>query len=304
MTESLVIVGGTGFIGGHLAKRAIDCGFKTYVLSLNPPSESQKIQKVEYIQADISNLEELNEKLVITAYDYVVNLSGYVNHSSYLDGGRSVVDCHFNGVQNLLEVIDWSSLKRFVQIGTSDEYGNHLSPQSEKMPPSPISPYALAKTSSSNLLQMLYHSENFPAVILRLFLVYGPNQNNLRFLPQIIKGCINGDSFPVSAGNQIRDFCYVEDIIDGILMTFNKNEANGEVINLASGMPISIKNAIEIVQKIIGKGGPVFDQIPYREGENMSLYADITKAKKIINWQPKTSFSIGIKKTIQFFEKQ
>jgi nucleoside-diphosphate-sugar epimerase len=303
MIDKLLIVGGTGFIGSHLANRAVNDGFKTYVLSLNLPSKSKQIESVEYFKADISNLNQLKQNLTITEFDFIVNLSGYVNHSDYLDGGKSVILSHFIGVQNLLEVIEWSSLKRFVQIGSSDEYGNHDAPQSEKMLPRPFSPYSFAKASSSALLQMLYLSNNFPAVILRLFLVYGPNQNKSRFLPQIIKGCLDGKSFPVSPGNQLRDFCYVDDIVNGILMTFQKNKVNGEVINLASGKPRSIKNVIKTVQEIIDNGDPRFNKVKYRVNENMNLYADIEKAKEIIDWKPNMPFLEGIRKTINFYNQ-
>lgn len=303
MANKLLIVGGTGFIGCHLTNRAVKDGFKTYVLSLNSVPKSNQIESVEYFKADISNLNNLKQNLSVTEFDFIVNLSGYIDHSDYLRGGKSVILSHFIGVQNLLEVIDWRVLRRFVQIGSSDEYGNHDAPQSEKMLPRPFSPYSFAKASSTALLQMLYLSNNFPAVILRLFLVYGPNQNKSRFLPQIINGCLDGKSFPVSPGNQLRDFCYVDDIVDGILMTFHNNKVNGEVINLASGTPISIKNVIKTVKEIIDNGDPRFNELKYRVNENMNLYADIEKAREIINWKPNTPFLEGIRKTIDFYNQ-
>ena len=108
MPEKLFIAGGTGFIGSHLAKHAVEHGFDTIVLSLNPPIKERRVNGVQYISADITNLAELKKKLPDTSIDYVVNLSGYIDHSSFLEGGRKIVDAHFGGMQNLINLIDWS----------------------------------------------------------------------------------------------------------------------------------------------------------------------------------------------------
>ena len=136
---------------------------------------------------------------------------------------------------------------------------------------------------------MLYRTERFPVVILRLFLVYGPGQDSSRFLPQIIKGCFSGKEFETSLGEQLRDFCYIDDITDGILKTLKCNDVNGEVINLASGDPVSIRSVIEKVRNYIGKGRPIFGKIAYRPGENMKLYADTSKAESLLKWKSTTT---------------
>ena len=286
MSGRLLIAGGTGFIGHHLACFAMEMGIETTVLSLSPPADYRRIKDVEYIQANLVDLVELHERLTLVSFDYVVNLSGYIDHSCFLMGGREVVNAHFNGVQNLLQLLDWKRLKRFVQIGSSDEYGGLSAPQREGMREAPISPYSLGKVASTHLLQMLHRTEGLPVVVLRLFLVYGPGQDDRRFLPQVIKGCQSGNSFPVSEGKQLRDFCYVDDIVKGILMALKSDTVNGEVINLASGEAVSIRSIIELVRKTVGRGQPKFGQVPYRSGENMELYADISRARERLNWEP------------------
>jgi nucleoside-diphosphate-sugar epimerase len=201
-------------------------------------------------------------------------------------------------VQNLLQLLDWSKLKRFVQVGSSDEYGNHPPPQHEKMRELPISPYSLGKVASTQFLQMLHRTQDFPAVIVRLFLTYGPGQDNKRFFPATIQGCLSGDPFPTTAGEQLRDFCYVDDIAEGILATLTNEQVNGEIINLASGNPVTIRDATELIQKTLGRGAPEFGKIPYRVGENMALYADVYKAKRILDWKPLVTFEEGVERTI------
>ena len=301
MIGRLLIVGGTGFIGRNLVFNALQQGFSTTVLSLNMPVDEKKVDGVEYLQADITDLRQIEEQLSGTVFDYVVNLSGYIDHSNFLDGGIKIIKSHFEGVQNLLQVIDWKALKRFVQIGSSDEYGDAPSPQIENVREAPISPYSFGKVASTQLLQMLHRTEGLSVVILRLFLVYGPGQSDKRFLPQIITGCKSGNSFPVSAGEQLRDFCYVDDISQGILMSLTNPQVDGEVINLASGKAMSIRKLIEKIQNLIGAGTPEFGKISYRTGENMSLYADTNKANKLLGWTPNLDLDSGLKRTIDYY---
>ena len=299
--KNLLIVGGGGFIGRNLALNAVKSGYKIVVISLNAPNAEAKIKSVTYLQSDITNFKQLQDRLSDYSFDYIINLSGYIDHSGFLEGGNEVIDVHFEGVRNLLKLTNWKRIKRFVQIGSSDEYGNLPAPQTEEMREEPISSYSLGKVASTQMLQMLHRTENFPAVILRLFLVFGPGQSDSRFLPQIIQGCLSGANFPTSAGEQLRDFCYVDDVSNGILSTLINDNVNGEVINIASGQPIAIREVVEMVQKTINFGVPKFGEIPYRKAENMSLYADVTKSKKLLNWTPKVPIEDGISRTIQSF---
>jgi len=235
-------------------------------------------------------------------FDFVVNLGGYINHQLFRDGGHSLIDTHFNMLQNLLNILPRRKLKCFVQIGSSDEYGNAPAPQNEKLREQSISPYSLAKVASTHFLQMLYRTENFPSVTLRLFLTYGPGQDTERFLPQIIKGCLQNKAFHTSAGEQLRDFCYVGDTVQAIISTLQTSNAMGEVINIASGNPITIRTMIETVQELIDGGYPEYGKINYRTGENMSLYASVEKAKSMLNWKAETELKSGLNSTINYYK--
>ena len=304
MPDNLLIIGGTGFIGKSLCLIALRNGYKVAVLSLNSHSLENKISNVEYLQADITSLEGLKEKLSNSKFEYIVNLSGYIDHRNFSDGGNQIIDVHFHGVQNILLSLNLKYLKRFVQIGSSDEYGNSPSPQSEDMHALPISPYSLAKGASTQLMQMIYRTEDIPTVTLRLFLVYGPGQSMDRFLPQVINGCLSSKDFPVSSGEQLRDLCYIDDVIKAILMTFKNDKVNGKVFNIASGKPIRIRQVVELIQNKIGNGKAEFGKIPYRNGENMELYADISKVSEILKWQPSVSIEDGINRTIDYYQRK
>jgi nucleoside-diphosphate-sugar epimerase len=299
----LLVVGGAGFIGQHVVKKALTQGFNIMVLSKNDCKAIDKLDGVTYLSSDISLKASLLTRLEGKVFDYVINLGGYVDHANYLNGGDKVYDVHFNGVRNLVDCIDKSKIKGFVQIGSSDEYGNNPAPQSEIQREAPISPYSCAKVASTYFLQTLYKTENFPAVILRPFLVYGPGQGIERFIPQIIKGCINNQKFPTSKGEQLRDFCFIDDVIQAIFSSLDNDSVHGEVINIASGKPISIKKMVNTIVDMIGSGEPQFDQIAYRSGENMALYGDITKAKKLLDWKPSVGLEQGLAETIKWVKK-
>ena len=302
-TNKLLVIGGTGFIGQHVVKKALELNFKVTVISKNKPKIKNKFADVLYISVDVTNEKKLNYKLKSYNFNYIINLGGYINHSSYSNQGRQIFNTHYEGIKNLFNIIDKSKLKRFLQVGTSDEYGNNLAPQNEKQRDAPISIYSCAKVLSTYFLQTLYKTENFPAVILRPFLVYGPNQGEDRFIPQVIKGCITNKKFPVSKGDQLRDFLYIDDFVNAVFKALIKKNILGEVINISSGLPVSIKDVVNKISYISKSGKPQFGKINYRKGENMMLYADIDKAKKLLNWKPKISLEQGLHKTIKVYKK-
>jgi nucleoside-diphosphate-sugar epimerase len=301
--KNLLVVGGTGFIGQHLVRKAIECNYNVIVLSSKKHIGKLDSQDIDYITADIRDFKQLKKSLSHREIHYVVNLGGYIDHVNFMSGGYSVIDTHFNGVLNLVRSLDWSKIKGFVQMGSSDEYGNLKAPQSENQRERPISSYSLGKVAANQFFQMLHREEGFPIVLLRLFLVYGPGQNEKRFIPQIIQGCLKEENFPVSLGEQLRDFCYVEDVVKGILSAMKCSDAYGEIINIASGDPVKIRKIIELIQNRTGKGSPQFGKVKYRKGENMALYADISKAKKLLSWQPATKLSKGLDKTISYYQE-
>jgi nucleoside-diphosphate-sugar epimerase len=301
----LLVVGGNGFIGRHIVSHALGLGWQVTSLSLSQHHQGgESSATIRCVTADITDRTALCGMLRNAAYDYVVNCGGYIDHTLFLQGGRRILDIHFQGVLNLIEILDRNTLRAFVNIGSSDEYGNSPAPQTEILREAPISPYSLGKVAATHFLQMLYRTENFPSVTLRPFLTYGPGQDNRRFLPQIIFGCLEGRSFPTSKGEQLRDFCYVEDTVAAVFATFSSPKAIGQVINVGTGQPVSIRQMIETVRRLIGQGEPRYGEIAYRPGENMELYADISKAKALLDWTPKVSLEAGLEKTIQWVRGQ
>ena len=293
----LLVIGGTGFIGFHLVLKAKERGWRVTSVSLNTPKRNRYVSGVKYLKADITNLKDLRKKLT-NPFTYLVNLGGYVNHSNEK---KNVNGAHFKAVINLTTIFTNKKIKKFIQIGSSSEYGESIAPQNEKAQCYPKSSYGLAKLASTEFLLMLNNINQYPVTVLRLFQAYGTQQDKNRVLPQIISGCLKNKKFPVSSGEQLRDFCFIDDITNAIFLSLKDKKSNGEVLNIASGKPIKIKNIIKHICKLTGKGKPQFGQIKYRKDENMRVYADIKKAKVKIKWKPKINFNRGIKVVIKSF---
>ena len=300
MNKKILIIGGTGFLGYHLAKKCILKKWKVTSISTNSPKRTRFLPKVKYLTLDITKKKPLLKKIK-SNFDYVVNFGGYVNHSEKVKTYKS----HYIGCKNLADIFKNKKIKSFIQIGSSVEYGNLKSPQNEKDKTDVKklkSTYGKAKLMATNYLLKLNVRCNFPCTILRLYLVYGPCQDNNRLIPHTLNECLNDKTFMCSAGKQYRDFLFVEDLIKAIFKCFNNKESIGEIINIGSGEPSNIKKVILFIKNKINLGNPVFGKIPLRSDEILRLYPNISKAQKILNWKPSTSFQKGIKILIRNYK--
>ena len=296
MKKKILIFGGTGFIGYHLAKEALRRGFKVRSLSKNNPEKKRYLKKVKYIVADISNKNFIN-KIIKEDFQYVVNLAGYVDHSDKIKTYKS----HYVGCKNISNFFLKKKIKSFVQVGSSMEYGIKKSPQKENFKCQPRSVYGKAKFLSTKYLLNLYKKKKFPVTIVRLYQIYGPYQDLNRFLPAVIHSSKNNKDFPCSHGRQSRDFLYINDLIDAIFLILKNPKAKGEIFNIGFGRPLKIKNIIKKILFYYKSGNPQFGKIKLRREEQMKIYPNICKAKKFLNWKPKVNFLTGLKKTIQYY---
>ncbi len=297
--KKILIIGGTGFIGYHLARKCLKKGWKVTSISSNRPKKIRYLNKVNYIICDITNKSQLKKKIK-QSFDYIVNLGGYVDHSNK----KKTYKSHYEGCKNLTKIFLKNPPSSFVQIGSSLEYGDKNSPQKEKIKcnfKSIKSVYGKAKLLSSLHVINLFKKNNFPSTVLRLYQVYGPKQEINRFLPITIEGCLKNKKFPCSQGNQLRDFTYVDDVAAAIIKSIKSKNARGQIFNIGSGKPRKIKNVIERVKKISKGGHPQYGAFKQRKFEVPILYPDVKKAKKKINWKTSMPFEKGLKITINSF---
>ena len=296
MKEKILILGGTGFIGYHLAKEALRRGFQVSSLSKNVPIKKRYLRKVKYITADISDNNFINKKIK-DDFQYVINLAGYVDHSDKIKTHKS----HYLGCRNISNFFFKKKIKKFIQVGSSMEYGLAKSPQKENLKCKPKSIYGRAKFLSTNYLLNLYRKKKFPVTVVRLYQVYGPYQDLNRFIPVVINSCKYNRDFPCSHGRQFRDFLYINDLIEAFFLILKKPKTDGEIFNIGFGRPLKVRGIIDKILSYYKKGNPQFGKIKLRKEEQMKIYPDIGKANKILKWNPKINFTKGLAKTIQYY---
>jgi len=299
LTKKILISGGTGFIGYHLAKKCIRMGWEVTSFSKRKPKSIRTLKKVKYLTGDLIKKKEL--KVLKKKFDYVVNAAGVVDHSA----NENVFKAHYLGCKNLSDFFLKKKIKLFLQIGSCVEYGPQKSPQKENFKSKMLdlkSMYSKGKFAASQYLMQLHDKYNFPIIVFRLYLNYGPNQDFNRFLPVIIDGCVRNKKFPCSSGMQYRSFTYIDDLVNAIIIALKKPELSGNIFNIGNSKPVKIKKIIQYIQKKINKGTPLYGKVKFRKDEIKSLYPNTTKAKSLLNWQPKIGFSEGLTKTIKYYK--
>ena len=297
--KKILIVGGTGFIGYHLAKKCIKIGWQVTSVSSKSPSKKRRLRKVKYIISDITK-KNILKKRVNNYYNYIVNLGGYVDHLNKNKTFKS----HYIGCKNITEIFFNKKPLAFVQMGSSGEYGRSKSPQHENSKCNPQLIYGQAKLLASKYLIKIFKKKKFPVIVLRLYQAYGPKQDLNRLIPIVINACIKNKKFPCSDGKQARDFLYIDDVVNAIIKALKSKKAIGQIINIGTGKPKKIKNIIKYIKKTLKGGDPQFGKIKLRRDEILKIYPNIKKAKKILNWNPKISFNKGLKLTIKSYNEQ
>ena len=299
MKRKILITGGTGFIGYHLAKKCVRMGWEVTSFSKKKPKSIRTLKKVNYLFGDLTKKKDL--KVLKKKFDYIVNAAGVVDHSS----NPKVYKAHYLGCKNLANFFLKKKIKLFLQVGSCVEYGPQKSPQKEDYKPKINdlkSMYSKGKLAASKYLMELYDKHRFPVIIFRLYLNYGPNQDFNRFLPVIIDGCIRGKKFPCSSGIQYRSFTFVDDLVRAMVIALKKTHLRGNVFNIGNNKPVKIKRIVQYIKKYVKKGTPLYGKIKFRRDEIKHLYPNISKAKLLLNWQPKVSFSKGLSRTINYYK--
>ncbi len=295
--KSILIAGGTGFIGYHLAKKALKKKYLVSVISTKKPHKYRKINKAKYIICDISDKNQLQKK-VKSEYDFIINLAGYVNHQEK----AKTYNSHFKGSKNLADFFLNKNIISFLQIGSSAEYGKSKAPHTELTKCDIKSSYAKAKFDAQKYLKKLNQKYSFRYNIIRFYQVYGPKQNLNRFIPIVVFNCLKNKSFPSSEGKQYRDFLFIDDAVDAIFKVLNNKKSSNQIYNIGYGKPLNIKKLILKIMKLCMGGKPLFGKIKLRKDESLLSYPSIIKARKKLGWKPKIDIDKGLKKTIKYYK--
>lgn len=283
--ESLFLIGGSGFIGKNLVR----CLSPYYQISVFDKYIDNDFF-AGYPSVRVYQLNLVTDKISpdIIAPDYIINLASIVTAERDLSLFDELISSNLKVLLNLYERFkDVSSLKLFVQFGSSEEYGSIGSPFKEENREYPNSPYALVKQLTTNTALMLYRNYGFPAMIVRPGNLFGYGQNKNKFIPYVIEQLKKGEMLDVSPCEQKRDFIYIDDFVFYIKMLLERScNCVGQIVNVSSGESISLRAIIEFYKEKLQSTSQVnYGALPYRPNEAMDLKCDIGKLLSIIHSQ-------------------
>ncbi len=297
----VLVTGAEGFIGSHLARRLAGEGARVSAL-VRPGADLSRLNdlegKIEICPRDIRRQEELADLADRIAPRFVFHLAAVTDPSRSADGIDRCLAVNLGGTLNLLKALKKTACKRLVTVDTAEIYGRNPPPFREEMAPDPVSPYSLSKALATLLCRTWATAYGFPVTILRLFLVYGPGQGGERFLPQLIAAGLSGRPLRMTAGEQTREYTYIDDVVEGFLRAALRGPS-GELINLGSGEEISLRELVEKVGECLGRR-IVLDpeSLHYRENEIRRFVGDHSRAARILDWRPRISLEEGLRLTI------
>ena len=303
--KKILVTGGAGFIGSHLTKKLVEANAKvSVVVKYNSIIECPRLlsiwHKVRIIEADLRNIDSIIaiKKL---KFDYIFHLAAYNHVGDSFTHVNETLNSNLFSTTNLLG--HGPSFKKFVHIGSSEIYGlQKRIPFNVDEMPSPMSPYALSKYSSE-LYARLKCRQNKPNLIcVRPFNTFGPYQSEKAIIPEIIIKCLLGKEVKTTLGEQTREFNYVDDIVNGIMLVCQKVKHLDKPINLGNNNPIKIKNLVKKIHKLTKSRSELkIGSIKYRPNEIWKMQAENKFITKNLGWTPLVPINEGLKKSIEWY---
>lgn len=303
-----LVTGGAGFIGSHLAEELVKRGEHVRVIdnffSGKAENMASFINDVEFYEGDIRD-EELLKK-IMPGVDYVLHHAAVASVPRSVENPEESTDVNVMGTLNVLRRAAENKVKRLVYAGSSSAYGNSdTEKKSELEAPDPISPYAVTKLAGEYYCRSFAYIYGLETVVLRYFNVFGERQDPKSLysavIPLFCAAAKEGKPATIyGTGRQTRDFTYVKNNVEANLLAAKTPGISGEVINIACGQTVDLIELHSAINRIMKKDLPPV-MAPPRVGDVMHSSADITKAKKLLGYEPKFSFEEGLAKTCAFF---
>jgi UDP-glucose 4-epimerase len=304
--SKIVVTGGAGFIGSHLAEGLLDRGFRVVVID-------------NFSAGRISNLDRCrgNKQLTVVRMDVrdpgivrvlrgattVYHLAASVGVQSSLDDPKKVTEVNVDGTLNLLMASKQNGVGRFVFASSAAVYGfSRSAVQEESKPPSPVTPYAISKLAAETYCKLFYESHFVDTVSLRFFNVYGPRQRPGSYAGVITSfvSRILAKKPPVifGSGRQTRDFVFVSDVSQALLLSLEKDQVIGKTINIGTGRPTTINELARSIGNLFGQKRIPIIRKPAREGDILHSCADVTVARKYLDYRSRVKLKDGLRTTL------
>lgn len=309
-----LITGGAGFIGSNIVEKLLDIGYKVRVLDNFSTGIEENIStfyknpNFELIKGDIRSIDDC--KKACKKVDYVLHQAALGSIPRSIKHPLETNEVNISGTLNMLNAARENNVKRFVYATSSSVYGDDTTlPKIEKITGTPLSPYAITKRTNEMYGYLFYKLYDLQTIGLRYFNVYGKNQNyNSSYaavIPKFIVKLLNNEQPVIHGdGEQSRDFTYIEDVVQANLKACIASRQDvGEVFNIAYGKSISLNKLYRKICELLKVNiKPYFG--PARAGDVKCSFANITKAKKILNYCPKHDIDAGLRQTIEWYKNK
>ena len=307
----ILVTGAAGFIGSHTCERLHDLGHDVvgldnfndyYSLALKTLNEKALLEKgIKIIKTDLraDNLAEALPKDINYIFHFAAQ-PGISASSTFEDYFTNNIIATKNLIDYALEC---NNLELFVNIGTSSIYGLEATFPETKAP-EPASHYGVTKLAAEQLVLQKSREKLFKSCSLRLYSVIGPRERPEKMYTKLIACAYNGEAFPLYEGSatHLRSFTYVGDIVDGIVSVVgNDTKVDGEIINLGTEVEHTTQDGIEAVEQVIGQAIKI-DHVKARVGDQLRTKANIDKARKLLNYNPQTTLSEGVKAQVEWYK--
>ena len=310
---NILVTGAAGFIGSHVCEYFIKRGhhiigidnfdsfYPANFKSLNL-SELEVSSQFQFYKEDIRNHDSLNSIFSKNQVDIVIHLAAKAGVRPSIESITEYYDVNVNGTVSLLESMRIHKVKKLLFASSSSVYGNNFKvPFSESdIVDNPISPYASTKKSGELLCHVYSHLYQFDITCLRFFTVYGPRQRPDLAIHKFTRLIYEDKPIPFYGdGNTSRDYTYIDDIVNGVSCALN-NLGGYRIYNLGESTVINLNKLVYTIEKFVGKKA-VFNRLPLQQGDVNSTYADVSKAKEEIGYNPQYDFETGIKKFVEWY---
>jgi UDP-glucuronate 4-epimerase len=314
--RNVLVTGGAGFIGSHLVERLLgEGGWRVHVLDdfndfYDPALKRRNIEPhlkrddFRLFEADIRDRAALERVFAETSFDLIVHLAARAGVRPSLAEPVLYAETNINGTLNLLELAREHDIRQFVFGSSSSVYGeNEKVPFAEDDPIfKPISPYAATKAAGELLCHTYSHLYGIRIVALRFFTVYGARQRPDLAIHKFARLISAGKPIPVFGdGTTRRDYTFVDDIIAGVLAAMDYDASLYEIINLGESRTVELLELIGLLEKELGRAC-IIDRQPTQPGDVPQTFADISKARRLLGYDPQTPIEEGIRRFVQWFK--
>jgi nucleoside-diphosphate-sugar epimerase len=293
--ERVLVTGGSGFIGACLARRLIAAGHDVHLL-LRAEANTWRLRGLEgrYTPqpADLRDADALRRVVRACAPEVVYHLATHGAYPSQRDRS-AILATNLLGTANLLDALAGSDYRALVHTGSSSEYGHKDAPMREDDLLQPRTDYGVTKAAATLLCQ----AEAFrgaPVTTVRVFSAYGPWEEPSRLVPYVLDSCLRGQTARVTAGRQPRDFIYVEDVVDLLIVAAHEPRCRGQVLHAGTGVQSSVRQMVETISLVCGGPAPEFGAVALRPDEPARWVASIDRTTRLTGWRPSHDLRSGI----------